>query len=188
MLLERHSLNGTIGICPQDNVLYDLLTVDEHMKMFCDIKGIAQNTDQISQLITELELTDYRNTLSTNLSGGNKRKLQIAIALLQNKQSTGEQSLLLLDEPTAGLDLTARRKLWHVLAKAKKDRVVILTTHYMDEADVLGDRIGIMSRGKIVCLGSSMFLKSKFGVGINLTILKEKLFDKPQSSRIKAQW
>ena len=78
---------------------------------------------------------------SRGISGGERKRVAIGMELVVNP------TVLLLDEPTAGLDLTARRKLWHVLAKAKKDRVVILTTHYMDEADVLGDRIGIMSRG-----------------------------------------
>lgn len=78
----------------------------------------------------------------------------------------------MLDEPTSGMDLTARRILWNMLKSYKHDRIIILTTHYMDEADILGDRIGIMSEGKIVCLGSPLFLKNKFGVGYNLTLVK----------------
>jgi ATP-binding cassette, subfamily A (ABC1), member 3 len=66
----------------------------------------------------------------------------------------------MLDEPTSGMDLSSRRVLWNMLKKYKKDRIIILTTHYMDEADILGDRIGIMAEGKIVCLGSSLFLKN----------------------------
>lgn len=69
------------------------------------------------------------------------------------------------------MDLEARRKIWTMLKKYKKDRIVILTTHYMDEADILGDRIGIMSNGRLTCLGSSMFLKNKFGLGYNLNLL-----------------
>ena len=66
----------------------------------------------------------------------------------------------MLDEPTSGMDLSSRRVLWNMLKKYKKDRIIILTTHYMDEADILGDRIGIMADGKIMCLGSSLFLKN----------------------------
>lgn len=79
----------------------------------------------------------------------------------------------MLDEPTSGLDLSARRELWNMLREYKKDKIILLTTHYMDEADILGDRIGIMSSGKMTCLGSSMFLKNKFGVGYHVAIEKK---------------
>ena len=92
--------------------------------------------------------------------------MSVAIALC------GGSRFVLLDEPTSGMDLQARRQLWNMLKECKKDRIVVLTTHYMDEADILGDRIGIMANGKLTCLGTSMFLKNKFGVGYNLTIVK----------------
>ena len=79
---------------------------------------------------------------------------------------------MLLDEPTSGLDIQARRQLWNMLRAQKKDRIILLTTHYMDEADILGDRIGIMTQGKMTVLGSSMFLKSQFGFGYVMTIVK----------------
>ena len=100
------------------------------------------------------------------MSGGSKRKLSVAIALV------GNSKLVVLDEPTAGMDLSARRKLWNMLKKYKQDRIIILTTHYMDEADILGDRIGIMNEGELVCLGSPLFLKSRFGTGYTLTVVK----------------
>ena len=100
-----------------------------------------QRSDQIDKLIKDLELVEYRDTLAINLSGGNRRKLQVGLALV------GDSKLVLLDEPTAGLDITARRKMWDLLVKYKENKVMILTTHYMDEADVLGDRIGIMAHG-----------------------------------------
>ena len=80
----------------------------------------------------------------------------------------------MLDEPTAGMDLGARRNLWDMLKSYKKDRIIILTTHYMDEADVLGDRIGIMVQGQLQCIGSSLFLKNRFGVGYRITFVKNK--------------
>jgi len=104
--------------------------------------------------------------VAKKLSGGNKRKLSLAIALV------GKSKFILLDEPTSGMDPTARRKMWEMLKNYKKDRIILLTTHYMDEADILGDRIGIMTEGKIICLGSSLFLKKRFGVGYVLTCLK----------------
>ena len=81
--------------------------------------------------------------------------------------------MIFFDEPTSSLDLNNRRKIWTMLKEYKKDRIILLTTHYMDEADILGDRIGIMAHGKISCLGSSLFLKQKFGVGYNLTMVKD---------------
>ncbi len=101
-------------------------------------------------------MDEYRDTLAINLSGGNRRKLQVGLALI------GDSKLVLLDEPTAGLDIQARRQMWDLLDRYKEDRVIILTTHYMDEADLLGDRIGIMSEGRLICCGSSLFLKNRF--------------------------
>ena len=105
--------------------------------------------------------------MSKTLSGGQKRKLSVGIALVGNSR------LVLLDEPTSGMDLTARRKLWNMLKDEKKGRVIVLTTHFMDEADILGYRIGIMADGKLRCCGSSLFLKNKFGVGYRLSIVKK---------------
>ena len=106
--------------------------------------------------------------MAKTLSGGNKRKLSVSIALC------GGSKLVLLDEPTSGMDLGARRNLWDMLKSYKKDRIIILTTHYMDEADVLGDRIGIMCKGKLQCIGSSLFLKNRFGLGYKVTFVKKK--------------
>lgn len=91
--------------------------------------------------MVDVDLHQYKDTLAKNLSGGSRRKLSVAIALI------GGSKLVLLDEPTAGMDLTARRKLWNMLKNYKSNRIIILTTHYMDEADILGDRIGIMAGG-----------------------------------------
>lgn len=116
--------------------------------------------------MTDVGIIDKRNALASTLSGGNKRKLSVCIALC------GNSKFVILDEPTSGMDLSARRQLWNMLKKQKKDRIILLTTHYMDEADILGDRIAIMSNGKLEALGSSIFLKSKFGVGYSLTVVK----------------
>jgi ATP-binding cassette subfamily A (ABC1) protein 3 len=81
------------------------------------------------------------------------------------------------------MDLQARRQLWTTLRLYKKDRIILLTTHYMDEADILGDRIGIMAEGKLICVGSSMFLKNRFGVGYNLTFVKKENSDSAEILR-----
>ena len=90
-----------------------------------------------------------------------------------------DSKLVLFDEPTAGMDVQARRNIWEMLKNYKSGRIILLTTHYMDEADVLGDRIGIMAKGKVVCLGSSIFLKNRYGAGYKLTMVKK--YKKPNT-------
>lgn len=85
----------------------------------------------------------------------------------------GNSKIVMLDEPTSGMDTSARRNLWEMLKNNKDGRIVVLTTHYMDEADILGDRIAIMAEGDVQCTGSSLFLKNRYGVGYNLVIAKK---------------
>jgi len=92
----------------------------------------------------------------------------------------GDSKVVMLDEPTSGMDTSARRRLWEMLKKQKNNRIIILTTHYMDEADILGDRIAIMAEGKVECTGSSLFLKNRYGVGYNLVIAKTNRDPAPQ--------
>jgi len=92
----------------------------------------------------------------------------------------GDSKVIMLDEPTSGMDTTARRRLWDMLKKHKQGRIIILTTHYMDEADILGDRIAIMTEGQIECIGSSLFLKERYGVGYNLVVDKSTRDDVPE--------
>lgn len=105
-------------------------------------------------MIQDVDLWDKRDDIAKNLSGGQKRKLSLAIAFI------GDSKIIYLDEPTSGMDTSARRYVWEMLKKYKNDKIVVLTTHYMDEADYLGDRIGIMGEGKLICCGSSVFLKN----------------------------
>ena len=85
----------------------------------------------------------------------------------------GDSKIVILDEPTSGMDTSSRRRLWDMLKANRNGRIVLLTTHYMDEADILGDRIAIMADGKIKCCGSSLFLKNRFGIGYNLIMAKK---------------
>lgn len=95
----------------------------------------------------------------------------------------GDSKIVLLDEPTSGMDTTSRRKLWDMLKKNKAGKIIILTTHYMDEADILGDRIAIMTEGDVQCTGSSLFLKNRYGVGYNLVIAKKTRQNLPEVDR-----
>lgn len=168
MFKEPEKVRQFMGICPQHDVLFDNLTPIEHLSVFYDFKGGKPELKEkeISDLIKDVGLTADMYKRAGSLSGGNKRKLSVAIALC------GGSKLVLLDEPTAGMDLGARRDLWNMLKNYRRDKIIILTTHYMDEADVLGDRIGIMAKGKMMCLGTSLFLKKRFGAGYKLTMVK----------------
>ena len=97
------------------------------------------------------------NNFARELSGGQKRKLQLAIALL------GNSKIVLLDEPTSGMDPTARRETWEIIKQSKAGKIIILTTHYMDEAEYLADRVAVMSRGALKICGTTSFLKQRFG-------------------------
>jgi ATP-binding cassette subfamily A (ABC1) protein 3 len=168
MFNDMNAVRQVMGVCPQHDVLFELLTTEEHLSIFYDLKGADPKLKkaEIEKLMKDVGIYDKKNALASQLSGGNKRKLSVAIALC------GNSKFVLLDEPTSGMDLSARRQLWNVLKEYKKDRIILITTHYMDEADILGDRIAIMTSGKVTALGSSIFLKSTFGVGYNLTLVK----------------
>lgn len=155
----------SIGLCPQHNILFDELTVEEHFWFFCSLKGIDNKrhiTNETNNYIARLELDDKRHTIAMKLSGGMKRKLSIGIALC------GNSKIVICDEPTSGMDSAARRALWNLLIEEKKNRTILLTTHFLDEADVLGDRIAIMVDGALKTVGSSYFLKNRFGTGYKI--------------------
>ncbi len=111
-----------------------------------------------------LRLEPKRDVVVTSLSGGMKRKVNLGIALI------GGSEVVMLDEPTSGMDPEARRAMWDLLQAEKRRRTVLLTTHFMEEADVLGDRIAIMSKGRVHCYGSPLFLKRVFGKGYTLAM------------------
>jgi ATP-binding cassette, subfamily A (ABC1), member 3 len=111
-------------------------------------------------------LQEKRFEYSKNLSGGQKRRLSVALAFV------GRSKVIILDEPTSGMDASARRFIWDLLKSYKNDRIIILTTHFMDEADYLGDRIGIMGDGSLLCCGSNVFLKNHFGHGYSIHFSK----------------
>ena len=165
---QMHDVRRSLGVCPQHDVLWPTLTVREHLGLFAEVKQLPHDTKDksIADAIEMVGLTEKTNMLSSSLSGGQKRKLSVAIALL------GDPKLVILDEPTSGMDPYSRRATWEMLRTAREGRTIILTTHFMDEADLLGDRVAIMSHGKVECCGSPMFLKSKLNAGYEMTIVK----------------
>lgn len=129
----------SIGICPQHDILFDELTVREHIEFYCQLKGLKWNAVQreVNKYVKILNLQSKIDTPSAALPGGMQRKLSFIIALC------ADSKVVLCDEPTSGVDPSARRELWNLLQGEKNGRTIILTTHFMDEADVLGDRIAV---------------------------------------------
>merc|ERR1711871_883466 len=123
--------------------------------------------DEVQRMIDAVGLTEKKNVASKLLSGGQKRKLSVSIAFI------GGSRVVFLDEPTSGMDPYSRRFTWNIIRQHREGRVVVLTTHFMDEADLLGDRIAIMGDGKLICCGSSLYLKNHYGVGYSLTLEKK---------------
>uniref|UniRef100_A0A7N6F6P8 P-type phospholipid transporter n=1 Tax=Anabas testudineus TaxID=64144 RepID=A0A7N6F6P8_ANATE len=164
------SIRKYLGMCPQHNVLFNELTVEEHIYFYARLKGRSRDEVKIEmdQMIKDVGLPHKRKDLAKNLSGGMQRKLSVAIAFV------GGSKIVILDEPTAGVDPYARRGIWDLLLKYKQGRTIILSTHHMDEADILGDRIAIISSGKLRCCGSSLFLKKCFGSGYYLTLVRDR--------------
>ncbi|CAM4645740.1 unnamed protein product [Lepidochelys olivacea] len=166
---EMDEIRKNLGMCPQHNVLFDKLTVEEHLWFYSQLKSMAEEEirKEMDKMIEDLELSNKRHSLVQTLSGGMKRKLSVAIAFV------GGSRAVILDEPTAGVDPYARRAIWDLILKYKPGRTILLSTHHMDEADLLGDRIAIISHGKLKCCGSPLFLKSTYGDGYKLTVVKK---------------
>ncbi len=157
---EQETVKKLIGISTQDTAVAENLTVEENLMfmagIFCkgDKNEIAARTEEA---IEAFKLDEVRNKRAKTLSGGWKRKLSIAMAIISDPK------ILYLDEPTLGLDVLARRELWRTIEKLKEKMTIILTTHYMEEAESLADRIAIMIDGRLITVGSLAELEEKTG-------------------------
>ncbi|EEC02974.1 ABC transporter, putative, partial [Ixodes scapularis] len=158
----------SVGYCAQHNILYRDLTVEEHLLFFAAVKGAPRDRLRLElvTLLGEVGLMEVRNTLAALLSPGFQRRLCMALAIIATPK------LVVLDEPTANMDPDARREMWELLLKVRRQSAVLITTQHMDEADVLGDRIAIMANGRIRCMGSPAFLKQRFGTGYHMQVNK----------------
>ena len=166
-----------LGVCPQNNnILYEELTVKENLEIFCllkyDKKEHGNNEKyyiekEVKELINKFELEKVENELSKNISGGLKRRLCIAIAFC------GRSKVIILDEPTGGIDILSRKKLMNILKKLKNDnKIILLITHFMDETSFLADQIGILKNGKLLCSGTNRELIDNYGNYITIQINK----------------
>ncbi|CAK9111349.1 Phospholipid-transporting ATPase ABCA3 (ABC-C transporter) (ATP-binding cassette sub-family A member 3) (ATP-binding cassette transporter 3) (ATP-binding cassette 3) (Xenobiotic-transporting ATPase ABCA3) [Cleaved into: 150 Kda mature form], partial [Durusdinium trenchii] len=169
----------SMGFCPQHDVLFpaalaedrssrDALTVVQHIELFSALAGRQKSDEaEVFKLVSDIGLHSRAHYQVTQLSGGMKRKLSVGLAF------SGEPNLVILDEPTSGMDPLSRRGLWDFLKLRRQGRAMLLTTHFMDEAGVLGDRVAIMRAGTVQACGTADFLKRRFGCGYVLTIVME---------------
>ncbi len=156
---EQAAVKSLVGISPQDTAVAGNLTVYENLRLICGVYGYTpeKTKQRIDDMTALFKLGEVANSRAKTLSGGWKRKLSIAMALISDPK------VLFLDEPTLGLDVLARRELWSVVEKLKGKITIVLTTHYMEEAEALSDRIAIMIDGKLAALGTLAELEAQSG-------------------------
>lgn len=161
------AIRNFLGVCQQFDVLFQDMTAIEHMELFCSLKGIpsAESTGAMEGRLKQVKLWNVRNALISTYSGGMKRRLSVILSTL------GDPKCVFLDEPTTGMDPVNRRHIWSFLEKFKVGRSIVLTTHSMEEADVLADKIAIMKKGRLIAVGKSQHLKNQFGSGYRISMI-----------------
>ena len=168
---QIESIRQEMGMCPQHNVLFDNLTVEEHLYLFANLKLLGSPSNvikaEIDKLLQDMDLPADRNTLIRKLSSGVQRKLSVAMTFI------GDPKLIILDEPTSNVDPQARRAIWDLLLKYKSKHTILMSTHFMDEAQMLGDRIAMISGGVLRCVGTPIYLLNRLGAGYHLNLYKK---------------
>uniref|UniRef100_A0A8C5X099 ABC transporter domain-containing protein n=1 Tax=Malurus cyaneus samueli TaxID=2593467 RepID=A0A8C5X099_9PASS len=162
---ELAAIRTELGVCPQYDVLFSTLTVREHLLLYGSVKAPKVNCCACPEFLDKSTMHQYKPV--GVLSGGMKRRLSIAISFIGNSKT------VVLDEPTSGVDPCSRRSIWDVLLKYKAGCTLIFTTHHLDEAEVLSDRIAILQRGQLRCCGSPSYLRETYGQGHSLTLIKK---------------
>jgi len=153
-----------MGYCPQFDGIQPNMTGREHLRFYAQIRGVApaQIEAEVEHLLQRMDLSTYADRQCGSYSGGNKRKLSVAIALV------GDPPLVLLDEPSTGMDPEARRFMWDVISSTMQNRCVVLTSHSMEECEALCHKVGIMVKGQFRCFGPVQHLKNRFSEGYHL--------------------
>ncbi|PKX97213.1 putative ABC transporter [Aspergillus novofumigatus IBT 16806] len=155
VLKNRAGARSHLGVCPQFDAM-DQMTVIEHLEFYARIRGVTDVKHNVTEVMRAVGLTPFQHRMATQLSGGNKRKLSLGIALM------GNPLVLLLDEPSSGMDAASKRVMWKTLASVVPGRSIVLTTHSMEEADALATRAGIMAK-RMLALGTTDYLRKKYG-------------------------
>eukprot|EP00026_Physarum_polycephalum_P000360 Phypoly_transcript_00360.p1 GENE.Phypoly_transcript_00360~~Phypoly_transcript_00360.p1 ORF type:complete len:1639 (+),score=219.92 Phypoly_transcript_00360:165-5081(+) len=164
---DMDKIRRVMGVCPQHDLLWDDMSAREHLEFFCRFKknaGYDAVKHEVKERLEEVGLTGVADIPVSAFSGGEKRRLSVALAL------AGNPKIVFLDEPTTGMDPVSRHQVWEIIQNAKNGRVVILTTHSMEEADVLSDKIAIITQGELRSMGTSLALKSEHGIGYQLHV------------------
>lgn len=161
IISDSAGVKSIIAVSPQETAVAPGLSVRENLELMCGVHGIgkAERVEKIAELTGLLGLDSVLDRKSGRLSGGWQRRLSIAMALISEPQ------ILFLDEPTLGLDVLARSELWDIIRSLKGKVTIILTTHYMEEAEALSDRIGIMKSGRLLICATADEIKAKAGTG-----------------------
>lgn len=163
ILTDPLSARSNLGVCPQFDSA-DVLTVTETLSFYAHIRGVTNIPHNVSTVLRACGLTPWADSLAQALSGGTKRKLSLAVALVGNPR------VLVLDEPSSALDASAKRTLWHTLRTISQHRAILLTTHSMEEADALADRIGIVS-SRMLALGDREDVKRRAGDAFHIHLV-----------------
>ncbi|KRW98660.1 P-loop containing nucleoside triphosphate hydrolase [Pseudocohnilembus persalinus] len=164
---DLEEIRKEVGICPQFDILWDELTAKEHIELFCQIKGVTDKNkikDIIQNQLKAVNLSHVTNAQTRTYSGGMKRRLSFVISFI------GDPKIVFLDEPTTAMDPKSKREVWEQINILKKNKSILLTSHSMDEVDLLSDRIVVISEGQIKCVGTSLYLKNMHGGGFRLDI------------------
>ena len=166
VVAEPLRVKGMMGIVPQEAALYELLTVHQTFRIFGKMRGLSAKKagGRADELVADLRLDEHRDVVAMKLSGGLRRRVMVGIAAL------GRPQLIVLDEPTTGLDPQSRRDLWSLLRRYREQgSTVLLTTHYMEEAEALCDRVGIIQRGRLLALDTIPNLRAQHGYEFKVT-------------------
>ena len=162
--ITLNALPSQIGLCPQRNTLWEDLTVEEHVSVWSQIKAGDESVGQLDELVAACDLEAKKASQAKTLSGGQKRKLQLACMFV------GDTTVCLIDECTSGLDPLSRRAIWEILLAQRTKRSIVFTTHFLDEVDVLADHIVVLSKGKVRCQGAAAELKNLYGGGYKVHV------------------
>mmetsp|Transcript_9216 Transcript_9216/g.26324 ORF Transcript_9216/g.26324 Transcript_9216/m.26324 type:complete len:1722 (+) Transcript_9216:124-5289(+) len=167
---DPFAVRNMVGLCKQDDYLWNNLSAKEHLELFAGLRGVP-NEDMdatVQKWLESVDLAAVQLQYSSSFSGGMKRRLSVALATI------GERPLIILDEPTTGMDPVSRRFVWRHIDEIKANRVIILTTHAMEEADLLAEEVAIMKKGDLAAFGSPLELKTQHGSALQFTLLVER--------------
>ncbi|KAH3756681.1 ABC transporter A family protein [Pelomyxa schiedti] len=169
IITEMTSIQKRIGVCPQHDIVWPDLTARQHLNVFCLLKRVPlkQLKGSVESALASVQLTEFADRRVETFSGGMKRRLSVAISAI------GNPDVIFMDEPTKGLDPSNKRELWNAIETMKVNKLIVLTTHSMSEAEALADKILILALGRLRAVGSSAHLKKRYGAGYNINVVAE---------------